>query len=208
MLFHAHRVLPTAALVRSFVPGSTAVASVRTAHRVHVSCITALRRRRQGHPSNAGIDTANAARSKSKPPIEVLDPCARMRTKARMRTNARMRAGSRRRVHAERMSCGSTSRYRQYPAAPRGTLRYPAAPAQISLASSIPPSLRKNLRLGPVLFAAPRPHPHPMRTVNSTTAHHCAVRFEPTAVCALVWACYDACVRACLMRRVHAFVRR
>ena len=124
-MFHAHRVLPTLC-ARSSVPGSTAVASVSTAHRVHVSCITALRRRRQGHPSNAGIDTANAARSKSKPPIEVLDPCARMRTKARMRTNARMRAGSRRRVHAERMSCGSTSRY---PAVPHSTLRYLAVPA-------------------------------------------------------------------------------
>ena len=164
-----------------------------------------MRRRRQGHPSNAGIDTANAARSKSKPPIEVLDPCARMRTNARMRpharmrTNARMRAGSRRRVHAERMPCGSTSRYRQYP----------SAPAQISLASSIPPSLRKNLRLGPVLFAAPRPHP---QSHAHCQQHHCAVvravRFEPTAVCALVWACYDACVRACLTMRVHAFLRR
>ncbi len=69
--------------------------------------------------------------------------------------------------------CG-TSRYRQYPAVPRGTSQYPAAPAQISLASSIPPSLRKNLRLGPVLFAAPRPHPHPIRTVNSTIPLLCA----------------------------------
>ena len=104
--------------------------------------------------------------------------------------------------------CG-TSRYRQYPAVPRGTSQYPAAPAQISLASSIPPSLRKNLRLGPVLFAAPRPHP---QSHAHCQQHHCAVvravRFEPTAVCALVWACYDACVRACLTMRVHAFLRR